>query len=148
MGDFSIKVPIIKENLDSDSTFRFIAGKQGNAGICQIAGDCFIVPRSYIGVRDSQGIYHDAWGTGQYKVAMTVKEICGITSEFEKNWKTDWKSRPKTPLKHNMIRTIKQIWDENSNSWICTLTEAPANYTKQQITDALDMDSKTTKNKK
>jgi len=147
LGDFSIKVPIYKENLDSDSIFRYIAGKPGNAGFCQISGDCFIVPRSYMGVRDSRGIYHDAWGTGQYKVTMTVKETCGISPDFEKNWKADWKSRPKTPLKYNLIQSIKQTWDSNSGTWICTLTEAPANYTKQQITNALGADKKNTKTK-
>ena len=145
LGDFSIKVPIYKGSLDSDSVFRYIAGKPSNAGFCQVTGDCFIVPRSYMGVRDSRGIYHDAWGTGQYKVTMTVKETCGISAEFEKNWKADWKSRPKTPLKYNLIQSIKQTWDSNSNTWICTLTEAPANYTKQQITNALGVENKNQK---
>lgn len=138
LGKFAIGVPISEESLELDGKFRFIAGKDLKSGDCMVSGDCFIVPRSYIGVRDMQGIYHDAWGTGQYKTALTIKETCGISGSFEKNWKSDWKSRPKkSTLGHDLAQSVKQVWNKNSNSWICTLTEAPITYTKQQIQSAL-----------
>lgn len=138
LGSFFISVPVSESSLEADGVFRFISGKELKSGDCQIVGDCFIVPRSYIGVRDESGIYHDAWGTGQYRVAMTIKETCGITEDFEKHWKDDWKSRPKqSDIKQSLATAVKQTFSKNSSSWISTLTEAPVNYTKQEIIKAL-----------
>ena len=138
LGRFSVSVPIIESSIGTDGKFRYISGADSNAVDCHITGDCFIVPRSYIGVRDEQGVYHDAWGTGQYRASMTITETCGITKEFEKNWKADWKCRPKrSTIGQDMARSLKQVWNQNSKSWICSLTEAPIAYTKQQIISAL-----------
>ena len=140
LGRFAVSVPITEASIGSDGKFRYVSGADNNTTDCRITGDCFIVPRSYIGVRDAQGEYHDAWGTGQYKTSITISETCGITKEFEKNWKADWKSRPqKTTIGQDLAQSLKQVWNQNSKSWICTLTEAPINYTKQQITSALGM---------
>ena len=138
LGSFAIRVPITETSIDADGVFRYVLGKDDNKIDCSIVGDCFIVPRSYIGVRDEDGIYHDAWGTGQYKVTLTIKETCGISNEFQKNWKADWKSRPKqSTLTHTIATGIKETISKNSSAWVCSITEAPATYTKQQITKAL-----------
>ena len=138
LGSFAIRVPITENSLDADGVFRFALGRADNKVDCSVIGDCFIVPRSYIGVRDEDGIYHDAWGTGQYKVTMTIKETCGITDDFQKHWKADWKSRPKqTNLSHLLATSVKETLTKNSSAWVNSLTEAPVAYTKQQITAAL-----------
>lgn len=145
LGSFAIRVPITETSLDNDGIFRYVLGGDDNKVECSVVGDCFIVPRSYIGVRDENGIYHDAWGTGQYKVTMTIKETCGVSDSFQKHWKADWKSRPKQSTLTKSIATgIKETLSKNSSSWVCSITEAPANYTKQQITMALGGGSQTT----
>lgn len=138
LGGFAIRVPITENSLDADGIFRYVLGRDDNKVDCSVIGDCFIVPRSYIGVRDENGIYHDAWGTGQYKVTMVIKETCGITEDFQKHWKADWKRRPKpSTLTHSIATGIKETLSKNSSAWVCSITEAPVSYTKQQITQAL-----------
>lgn len=146
LGNFAIRVPITEQSLDSDGVFRYVIGRQSNKADCSVIGDCFVVPRSYIGVRDEDGFYHDAWGTGQYKVSMTIKETCGISTEYQKNWKADWKSRPKqSSLTHSIATSVKQTLNQNASSWVCSLTEAPIAYTKQQIAKALGSDASAVK---
>lgn len=138
LGSFAIRVPITENSLDADGIFRYALGREDNKVDCSVIGDCFIVPRSYIGVRDENGNYHDAWGTGQYKVTMVIKETCGISEDFQKHWKADWKKRPKpSTLTHSIATGIKETLTKNSSTWVCSITEAPVAYTKQQITQAL-----------
>lgn len=137
LGSFSVNVAITPENIGSDGVFRYIAATADESDNCQIIGDCFIVPRSYIGVRDSEGMYHDAWGTGQYRVEMTVKETCSVMPLLEKNWKADWKSRPKPTLKQTIALSVKETLSKNSSAWIASMTQAPIGYTKEQIIKAL-----------
>ncbi|MBQ4407495.1 MAG: hypothetical protein II852_10875 [Bacteroidales bacterium] len=138
LGSFAIRVPITENSLDADGIFRYALGREDNKVDCSVIGDCFIVPRSYIGVRDENGNYHDAWGTGQYKVTMVIKETCGISDDFQKHWKADWKKRPKpSTLTHSIATGIKETLTKNSSTWVCSITEAPVAYTKQQITQAL-----------
>ncbi len=145
LGEFTSNISISKNTLEQDGIFRFIRGKNLKSENCSITGDCFIIPRSYIGVRDTHGIYHDAWGTGQYKVAITLKELCGVSQEFAKNWKDDWKDRPKqSTIKQDLSNTIKQTWSKNSNTWICSFTQAPMTYTKQQVMSALGINTQNT----
>lgn len=79
LGQFFVNVPINENTLDADSVFRFYRGSSNNKAVCDITGESFIVPRSYIGVRDANGRFHDAWGTGQYKMSMTLRETCSNT---------------------------------------------------------------------
>ena len=145
LGSFAIRVPITETSLDADGIFRYVLGREDNKVDCSVIGDCFIVPRSYIGVRDENGIYHDAWGTGQYKVTMVIKETCGISEDFQKHWKADWKSRPKpSTLSHSIATGIKETLTKNSSAWVCSITEAPVAYTKQQISQALGGGTQTT----
>ena len=138
LGSFAIRVPITENSLDADGIFRYALGREDNKVDCSVIGDCFIVPRSYIGVRDENGNYHDAWGTGQYKVTMVIKETCGISDDFQKHWKADWKKRPKpSTLTQSIATGIKETLTKNSSTWVCSITEAPVAYTKQQITQAL-----------
>lgn len=128
LGSFFLKVPINKQDLDSDGVFRFIRGRAANkVDDVEMAGDCFIVPRSYIGVRDSDGNYSDCWGTGEYMMTMHLKETCVITPEFEKNWKADWKRR-QTSGKNIMCQlrqTVTQNLVQNGKKCLVTVLETP-----------------------
>lgn len=140
LGTFTVQTPINEASLDSDGVYRYFRARNDGKD-CQIIGESFIVPRSFIGVRDSDGNYHDCWGTGQYKIAMTIKETCTITPEFEENWKADWKER-QVAAKANkksqhkpfgLISSMKQTCIQNGSTWVTTLVEAPANYTVSQV---------------
>lgn len=138
LGHFYIQLPIQQKKLDTDGVFRYYRDVNIANTEYEIIGDCFIVPRSYIGVRDNYGNFHDAWGTGQYKLTMIIKETCNITSDFEKKWKTDWKRRKKRQSKpFNLVQTIKQTWDKNAGQWVMTILEAPANYATQEMLESI-----------
>lgn len=140
LGRFYLQFPIQEKYLDTDSIFRYYRGISREIAGCEILGDCFIVPRSYIGVRDNYGNFHDAWGTGQYKLSMTIKETCNITPEFEQNWKTDWKRRKKSqPGSFNIVQEIRQTWNKNASQWIVTILEAPANYATQEMLQSIGL---------
>ncbi len=131
LGSFSLQVPINEKNL-KDGVFRFVRGGNDNSvNDIQMQGECFIVPRSYVGVRDNQGNYYDAWGTGQYKVVMKLKETCDIAPQMLQgnNWKEDWNYKKAQRKAHKkpvtFFSSVRQVWDKNSNQWIVTLLEAP-----------------------
>jgi len=140
LGKFTVQTPINEASLDADGVFRYFRARNDGKD-CQIIGESFIVPRSFIGVRDSDGNYHDCWGTGQYKIAMTIKETCTITPHFEENWKADRKERQvaaKADKKSQhkslgLISSMKQTCIQNGSTWVTTLVEAPANYTVAQV---------------
>ena len=149
LGNFSIDLSIKEEQLDADTVFRYYA-LQGERPGCEIVGDCFIVPRSYIGVRDAEGNFHDAWGTGQYKLSMTIKETCDINPAFERDknlWNADWKRRKRAqPQTFDIVQVARQVWDKNANRWIVTLLEAPAQYATQEVLQTFGLvDSQQTK---
>lgn len=140
LGSFSISVPIDSASLDADSVFRFRRGGNNRLQGCSVSGECFIVPRSYIGVRDGNGVFHDAWGTGQYKVRMTLTEACGTTPSFERNWKADWKRRKRSKREStNFGRVMKQTWNANGSKWVATLIEAPATMLTNDFLDLAGM---------
>lgn len=47
----------------------------------QIVGESFIVPRSYIGTADGD-TFADVWGTGQYKIDLTLSASCDINEDY------------------------------------------------------------------
>lgn len=128
LGSFFMKVPINKPDLDTDGVFRFIRGRASNkVSDIEMAGDCFIVPRSYIGVRDADGNYSDCWGTGEYMVTMNLKETCTVTPEFEANWKADWKRRrtSKQNISRQLKQSITQNLVQNGKKCLVTVLETP-----------------------
>ncbi len=134
LGQFSVNVPVNENTLDADSVFRFYRGSPKNKAMCDITGESFIVPRSYIGVRDANGKFHDAWGTGQYKMSMTLRETCSNTDAFDKNWKADWKARNKKKgQKTDIARAMRQLWDANGSKWVMSIVEAPAKTLTQDF---------------
>lgn len=134
LGQFVVNVPINENTLCADSIFRFYRGSTKNKAMCDITGESFIVPRSYIGVRDANGKFHDAWGTGQYKMSMTLRETCSNTDAFDRNWKADWKARKsKKGHKLDIGKAMRQLWDANGSKWIMSIVEAPANMLTQDF---------------
>lgn len=71
--------------LDSAAIARLSKAERADyerrAACVTVVGDCFLVPRSFIGSNDMQ-TYAPVWGTGQYKVNMTLTESCDINDAF------------------------------------------------------------------
>ena len=49
--------------------------------LIDVKGESFLVPRSFIGYEDAKKL-HRIWGTGQYKIDMTINESCDINYEY------------------------------------------------------------------
>ncbi len=91
LGEFKVTAKINKEDLeylnpeDSATTNKvFIYSShrdtdKKNKNV-SVSGDCFIVPRSYVGTLDGTA-FTSAWGTGQYKIDMQVSESCSINRD-------------------------------------------------------------------
>ena len=131
LGSFSVSVPIKEDKISKDDgMFRYYAADVPAENRYSVSGDSFIVPRSYIGIRDSSGTYHDAWGTGQYKLALTIKETCDNNKQWEEdNWEDDYKKRngeSKKSSSFNLIKWATQYWNANKQQWVVTILEAPA----------------------
>lgn len=145
LGEFSITIPIKPENLDARGYFRYVR-KEDEPGFHKIAGESFIVPRSYMGYRDDTDEYKDCWGTGEYKLAITLKETCEITDEYRENWKSDYKRRkkmqPDTSFVASTWQTISnQRWDEQAKSWVITTLRAPAGIIGNDLLNELGLKS-------
>lgn len=141
LGEFSINLPIDQTDLDSDGFLRYIRPAQEESKY-PIVGECFIIPRSYMGYRDMHDIYHDQWGTGEYKISLSLKETCNTTESYQKNWKVDYKKRKKMKESNNFIKKSWKIiqnqqWDEMAQSWIITTLKAPAGIAKQTLNKAM-----------
>lgn len=121
LGSFKI-VASINPAQTKDGIFTYsIKNKADSVKDVRVSGDCFLVPRSYVGSSDMTNV-QDSWGTGQYKVEMTVTETCELNDSYYKTdgnwdsskWKPEWrkiKSRRRTPS------AWKQVWSAISNQY-------------------------------
>lgn len=69
-------------NIPADDTDSLVAVMTARQQTCKVSltGESFLVPRSYIG-NDGEGAA-DVWGTGQYKIDMTLTESCDINLDY------------------------------------------------------------------
>jgi len=66
-----------------------------------VKGESFMVPRSYIGTADGS-TFADVWGTGQYKIDMTLSASCDINFDFYYEKDPDAPlANPKNPVAGN-----------------------------------------------
>ena len=143
LGEFSISIPVTKEDVDSLGYLRYIRAK-GEPSKYPIVGESFIVPRSYMGYRDNNGRYKNIWGTGQYKLDIELVETCDITPEYRANWKADKKKRKKMTPSDGFLTTVwktisNQQWDELTRSWVITTLMAPANVLSNELINQMGL---------
>ena len=110
LGSFSIQIPIRQEYL-TDSVFIYKKGMP-NMKPLEIAGRCFIVPRSYMPL--TGGVDH--WGTGEYNVEVTVAERCGVTQKISGNWKKDYRCLKKMKNDHPFWPAFKEYCVQEGNT--------------------------------
>ncbi len=153
LGEFTILAKISKEMLDSNGAFVY-NGKDGKTlGAVSIAGDCFVVPRSFVGTVDTP-----VWGTGQYKLNMEVSESCQLNASYyqiegvgngeavsfanlpgykrwnKDIWKTEWKSmskrNPGDSFGKNLWKAIKTAYIDDN--WVKELVDPVATSLYQE----------------
>lgn len=137
LGEFSITIPIKKEDVDSLGFVRYVR-PEDTPSKYPVIGESFIVPRSYMGYRDANGRYKNIWGTGQYKLDIELRETCDLTSEFRAQWKADRKRHQKMMPSDNLFESVwqtisSQEWDEITKSWVITTISAPADVLSNEI---------------
>ena len=149
LGSFHINVPVDPQVLDSKGFLHYV--RHGDeAPRYRVMGECFIVPRSYMGFRDERDNFKDCWGTGEYKLAVTIKESCEVTEQYRANWKNDYKHRKEMAKKGRELGLLeqswqmvsKQKWDEITQSWVITTLKAPAKIISQVLIDRMGLESK------
>lgn len=77
LGEFVVRAQINKEALIGDSIFVYDGTNGKTQELVSISGDCFIVPRSFVGTSAEP-----LWGTGQYKLDMEVTESCQLNASY------------------------------------------------------------------
>ena len=142
LGEFMLNVPVDSASLDENNMFRYIR-KEGEAPKYGLIGESFIVPRSYMPLRDEDGKYMESWGTGQYKMEVEIVEVCGVSDEFKKNWRKDFKKRKKMTGKMSKAeQEILQIftnqqWDKQAKQWVATTLKGPASVLNKAAAGAV-----------
>jgi hypothetical protein len=121
LGVFSVQVPI-EERYLTDSVFVYKRGMRGMPEM-NIAGDCFIVPRSYMPL--TNGKAH--WGTGEYNVKVTVGEECEISREMQKHWRSDYRQLKRMKKDNEMWQQFTSFCGQNGQTLLkVTLDKASA----------------------
>ena len=142
LGEFCIKASINKENLNGDSIFVYSGARDSlllKEGIVSVTGDCFLVPRSFTGTPDGTTAGR-AWGTGEYRVEMTVTETCQMDESFYRKkqedgkdgdwkkdeWKPEWETikdgRKTAGLMKDIGNTIVSTF-RGTDGWLQVFTE-------------------------
>ena len=157
LGEFCVKASIKKENLNQDSIFVYSAASDSlllKEGVVEVSGDCFLVPRSFTGTPDGTTAGR-AWGTGQYRVEMTVTETCqidnkkyykddaqGDSEDWDKNkWNPEWQTIKK---KRNASNLLKDIGNtvvstfRGTDGWVQMLTEPVITTISESEADVLN----------
>lgn len=145
LGQFTLNVPVDPSQLDSRGRLYYVRDPEAETlPPFSIVGESFIIPRSYMGFRDQTGRYHNIWGTGQYKIDVTLAETCDITDDYRKNWKADRKLRnslkPKQSFWSSAWQNIsRQHWDEITRSWVITTLSAPAGVISTELINRMGL---------
>jgi hypothetical protein len=135
LGTFSIMAKIDPEQLDENNIFVYSGklDKNNPKKSVSVNGDCFLVPRSYVGSADMK-TNQDSWGTGQYKVEMQISESCKINSKYYQDktgkwikdrWNPEWKKIKQRKHPDSVWNQISGIVSSEytGTTWITTLLE-------------------------
>ena len=136
LGDFSLEIKLDSTMLDKDGYLRYArssseeqvsAKEKYQESRIRMTGESFIVPRSYIGLIDGKPY----WGTGQYRLEMTLSESCSLNENFyltegrdgekkwdKKLWKEEWKiMKKRNSYKKSMQQPWNSAWDKIKTEW-------------------------------
>lgn len=147
LGSFQIVASINPDQMENGVFTYSIKKYADKVKDVQVSGDCFLVPRSYVGSSDMANV-QDSWGTGQYKVEMTVTESCRLNDSYYKRdgkwdnskWKPEWK---KIKDRRQSPSVWKQVWSLVSNQyadnkWVTILVDPAKSAFIQYETDGIN----------
>jgi len=148
LGSFDITACIDPGYLDENGIFTYSAVRDAASGKrVSVKGDCFLVPRSYVGSTDMLSM-QDSWGTGQYKVEMRIAETCQVNWEKYKTdgkwdkdlWGPEWKMiKSRRPRKSAWKQILEVAGVQYSDSrWISTLLEPAKTVIVQYQTQGIN----------
>lgn len=104
IGEFNITARIDSSDLNEDYLFVYDSEKHGDK--VSVTGESFMVPRSYTGTAQSP-----SWGTGQYRLEVTIHEDCLVNEKWYQKEKKDGNcSKEKKPRWDN--HKWKPEWKE------------------------------------
>ena len=99
-----------------------------------VEGESFMVPRSFICTRQVGEEMISEWGTGQYRIDMSLTESCDINRAYyfdankpNKNWKPEWKQMKRR--KHyptfwdQIVSDFTRTFDLQNHQWVHTLLD-------------------------
>ena len=160
LGEFNIRAKIDEKNLNEDSIFVYSSANEAmlKDGTVSIEGDCFLVPRSFTGTLDGKTATR-SWGTGEYRVEMTVTETCQIEESFyreakeegeeegengdwiKERWQDEWKqmksNRNTSKLGKDIGNTIISTF-KGSDGWLEVFTEPVITSINTDLTSTLN----------
>lgn len=90
LGTFYVDIPIQKQSLkDSVFVYSRATALANEKPTIDLQGSSFVVPRSFMPVDAS----HPSWGTGEYKIKITLSETCQFNPNGKraKKWHHDYK---------------------------------------------------------
>lgn len=133
LGSFEIVASIDPDKIDSNGIFTYSSSNAADVNKkISVKGDCFLVPRSYVGSNDMHSA-SDSWGTGQYKVEMQIAETCKINTDYYKTggkwdksiWGPEWKLISKRKPSKSVWRQVLDVVGVQyaGSNWISTLIE-------------------------
>ncbi len=129
IGEFNITAKIDSNDLNPDGVFVYDPALHSNK--VKVVGESFIVPRSYTGT-----INAPSWGSGQYRLVMTVSEDCNMNLSYyqkppRKNHKQSEELADGTPM-HGKSKA-KPRWD--NKKWQAEWKEMQAGRKRQTVFD-------------
>ena len=170
LGHFVIRARIDENALQvvgNDTVFVYNGKDPKTNGLVSIIGDCFIVPRSYVGTSNEP-----MWGTGQYKLAIEVSETCQLNAEHyikieevgngravnfanlpgykkwnKEIWKEEWRTmktrREGDTFLQNAWKEIKTAYI--GTNWVKELVDPAVTqilvYESEELSELMDLDS-------
>lgn len=148
LGEFDVVASIDPKYIGEDGVFTYSSNRDKNSGkLVSVSGDCFLVPRSYVGSSEMYGL-QDTWGTGQYRVEMRIAETCRINPEYyqtngkwdKDKWGPEWKlikSRKHGKSAWKQVLDVVGVQYQDSK-WISTLLEPTKTVIIQYETEGLN----------
>ncbi len=125
IGAFDIKARIDSADLNQDGVFVYDPVKHAHK--VSVIGDCFLVPRSYTGTADAP-----SWGTGQYRLELSVMEDCCTNEEWYQIKDTSLQPTKAGNDAGNMQRGKKKVrWD--NDKWKSEWKEMQAQGKQQAV---------------
>jgi len=146
LGRFTIHIPVDQRLLDQRGFMRYVRHAD-DAPTYRVMGESFIVPRSYMGFRDERDNFKDCWGTGEYKLAINIKESCDVTEQYRANWKKDYKRRKEMARRNRQTGIVEQSWqvvsrqdwDDIAQTWVITTLKAPVQQISTDVINKLGL---------